>query len=149
MKLKITCYTPKDKAEKCIRSFGMKYFSGVKKPLESKIVSHNEFYYIYEYKNEKDMYKAIHKKIPKAEHAIRSFYLTLIHLIERANKIGKAGAWTIEKVRRWIMKRMRKKGFEQREMEDFIDAVSLEDKDYMIEFLGNKLFEWEILEEGK
>ena len=109
IKVKITCYTPKGKAKKSAESFGLKYFSVIQKPIEKKIISDREFYYIYEYKDQKAVYKLMNKKIPNAEQKIRQFYVTIIHLIERGNKLGKKGAWKVEKVRRWIYKQLKKK----------------------------------------
>ena len=148
-KLKIICYTPKGKAKKCSKGFGMQYFSSMKKPIKTALVSDSEFYYIYEYEKEKDMLKLINIKIPKAEKNIRAFYITLIHLKERANSLAKKGAWKVEKAKRWIMKQLRKKVKNPKEYDDFVDAMDLSDKDYMMEFLSKPLFEWFIMEEKK
>jgi len=147
MKLKITCYTPKGKAEPSSKSFGMKYFHAMQKPIETKIVNKSQFYYIYSYEKEKDMMKVINKKIPKAEQSIRNFYIIVIKLVEKGNKIGKQGAWTIERTKRWILKQFKRKGGNPKEMKDFIDAINLEDKEEMEMFLSGKLFDYKILEE--
>lgn len=147
-KLKIVCKTPdwiSNSAEKAAESFGMRYFSALKKPIETKIIDKGTFYYIYEYEKEKDMYKIIQGKIPKAEATIRKFYLIVIGLVKRANKMGKKGAWTIEKTRRWILRQFSKKGGDSKEMENFIDAIELEDLDLMMKFLTEELFTYEIL----
>lgn len=143
-KTKITCYTPKGQAEKASKSFGIKHFEYLKQPLETKIVSDSEFYYIYEYENIKDYNTLIDKKIPKAEMSIRKFYTMLIYLVERANKIAIKKAWQIEKAKGWLMRMLHKNGFNEREMSDFIDAINLEDKDEIIALLSKPLFNVEM-----
>ena len=148
-KLKIICHTPKGKAEKCSKGFGMQYFSALNKPIKTMITSGERFYYVYEYEKQKDMEKVIKKKIPNAERSIRNFYLIIIRLKEKGNKMAKKGAWKVEKTRRWILRQLRKKVENPKKFEDFIDVLDLSDKDYMMRFLARPLFEYKILQEGK
>lgn len=145
-KLKITCYTPKGQSEKASNSFGIKYFDVFHKPMETKIISESEFYYIYEYEKEKDMHKII-AKIPKAEASVRNFYFIIIPLVERARKLSDKLSWPIEKARRWIMRQLNKKCHDPKEMEEFIREVDLNGKEEMLLFLAGDLFKYEILTE--
>lgn len=145
IRAKLTCYTPKGKAEASSKGFGMKLFSGLNRPKETVIVSDREFYYIYDFEDEKK-FKKFCNKIPKAEQKIRMFYTVLFHVIGRANKMGKKGAWKLEKIRRWILKRLVKKGYDKKTMDDFIDGINIEDEKEMREFLGGELFRCDIME---
>jgi len=144
MKVKITCYTPKGKAEKSSKSFGVKYFMVKKNPIETVVVNDHKFYYVYDL-TEQEHKKLIDKKIPKAETTIRMFYFTIINLSERANKLAKKGALKVEKVKSWILKRLKKKGYDEKKLDDFIDAIDLSDKDEILKFLANDLFKVRII----
>lgn len=146
IRLKITCYTPKGKAKSSSKSFGMKYLDVLNKPVETKIINSSKFYYIYEYEDQKKVDKIINKKIPKAEQTIRAFYINIIGIVKRANNLGKKGAWHVDRVRRWILKRFKQKGGEPKDIEEFLDAVNLTDEQEMLEFLSGPLFEYEVLE---
>lgn len=143
-KLKITVMTPPNKAHIAIKRFG-KSMSLVKKPVKKKLINNESFYYIYEV-NEKEFNNFIKKKIPKAKHAIRAFYTTIISLANRANKLAKKGAWKVERARRWIMKQLKKKVKDPKEYEDFVNAIDLSDEDFMKDFLAQDLIKWEVLE---
>ena len=144
-RLKVTCLTPRGKAEKASKNFGMRFLSMVKKPIETVLVSDSEFYYIYEYKKEKDMLKVLNKKIPKGAENIRGTYMLIIHLVDKGNKMAKKGAWGVERVRRWIFKQLRKKVANPREFEDFIDAIDMSDRDEIMQFLVSDIISGEIL----
>ena len=145
LRLKVTCLTPKGKAEKASKSFGMRYFDLLNKPLETKIVSDTEFYYVYEYKKEKTMENMINKKIPAGIQKIRGIYLLIIHLVDKGNKLGKKGAWTVERVRRWMLKRLNKQVKNPRELEDFVDAIDIKDKNEIMELLAKDMISYKIL----
>ena len=144
--IKITSYTPKGKAKTCSKNFAIQYFGALQKPIETKVVSDKEFYYVYEYDKPSKRDRIINKKIPKAEMSIRNFYTIIIHLVERGNKIAKKGAWKIERTKRWIMKQLRRKVKNPKGFEDFIDAVELTDKKQMMIFLSKPLFDYEVWE---
>jgi len=147
IKLKIICHTPKGKAKASAKSF-KRYFSVLKRPIDSKIIGDNKFFYVYEYETQKEVDKVINHKIPKAEMAIRSFYSTIMALVDRANKLGKKGAWNVLKMKRWIMRRLIKK-YQDKEtvkgFEDFLDAIDMSDKKEMMDFLTKPLIEHEVL----
>ena len=149
-RVKLTCYTPKGKAEASMKTFGMKHFDVLHKPVETVLVSDTEFYYIYEYDKYKHVYKLQTQKIPAAQTAVRQFYTTLIHVVKRANKIGKEGAWHIEKIRRYILKMLGKKFKDTEENIEkmFRDSITLDDEAEIQEFLKGELFKFEILQEG-
>ena len=131
--------------EAAAKSF-KKYFSLGNKPIETKIVSDEELYYIYILKDDKEFY-VMKKGIWKAEKKIRGFYLIIMHLTKRANKIAKKGAWRIDKARRWIMKQLSKKNVKTREMEDFINAIEFGDEEMMTEFLKKEIISYEVVED--
>lgn len=139
--LKVKCNTPKGKADACIKSF-QRYFSLTNKPKQSIKESEESFHYIYAFKTEKEKWK-VTKKLPKAENKIRSFYTTIIYFCNRANKLSKKGAWKIEKTRRWILKQMRKKNISEKQMEDFINVIEMDDIEDMKKFLMGDLITWE------
>ena len=146
-KLKITCYTPKGKAEKSSKSFAMRHFDSLNTPVETKVVSDSEFYYIYEYDKIAKMERAMNKKVPKAVSTIRSFYLIVIHATRKANKLGKQGAWALERTKRFILKTIRKKMKDkERELDDFIDGINMEDEEEILALLSGPVIEYEILE---
>lgn len=144
-KLKITCKAPKGKVEKAAKNF-KRMFSVVHKPYKYKVVNKTTFYFLYSFKTEKQRYVAINKKIPKVTDRIRGFYIVVISLVERGNKLAKKGAWSVEKARRWILNRLGKKGYNKKEMEDFIDGINLEDKEEMQQFLNQEIVKGEVLE---
>lgn len=145
VRLKITCYTPKGQAAKSSQSFGLRYLSLMNKPIETAVLSDSEFYYIYDLK-EKAAHKMMNDKIPSAEWKIRKFYTTLMGVIGRANKLGKRGAWGLEKIRRRIISELHRKTQEdEKTIEDMIDAIKIDDLDYMLDFLSKPLFKVEEL----
>lgn len=144
IKVKITCKTPEGKAIAAAKSF-KKMFSMIKKPVEEVITSSESVYFIYEYARQKDVDRVINRKVPKIEQTIRTYYIIIIKIVERSNKLAKKGAWKLERTRRWILNRLVKKGYDKKEMEDFVDGVNLDDKDYMMKFLGQELISVEVL----
>lgn len=145
IKVKIVCKTPKGKAKATAKQFKW-MFSKIKKPIKEKVQNSTTVYFIYEYKNQREVDKVINKTVPKIEFTIRTFYNTIIHLCDRANKLSKKGAWKLEKARRWILNRLAKKGYDKKQYEDMIDGIDLEDKDIMIAFLAQDLITVEMLE---
>lgn len=146
-KLKLTCYTPRDQAKKCSKGFAMKHFGFASKPIETKVMSDTEFYHIWEFEKEKQMDRVI-GKIPKAEQSIRQVHIILFHIIGRGNKLAKKFAWSLEKTRRWMLKRLKQKVKDPKEMEDFINVIEINDEEELREFLAGELFKYEILEGG-
>jgi len=144
MNIKITCLTPKGKAKTAYKNFD-KWFSWFRKPIKGEIIDDGSFYLMYELKNDNEI-ASFKKKIWKAEKRIRQFYLVLMHLAKRANKLSKKGAWKIEKARAWIMKQLVKKNVNPRQMDDFINALEFGDEDMMTEFLKQEIIIYEVLE---
>ena len=79
IKLKVTCFTPKGKAADCIKGWALQKVMSFKAPIEAKIVNDSEFYYIYQYENQKQVNNAMFKKIPATEALIRHTYGQLIN----------------------------------------------------------------------
>lgn len=140
--LKITCKTPKNKADSCIKTFG-NYFHLFQKPIKTEKVAHNEFYYVYEYEKEKERYKVVYDKIPKAEETIRNFYSILIHLLSRGKKLQAKSGWALDKAKRWIMGQLKKKVKDTKDMDELLESTTLDDRQEMVEFLSQPLFEYE------
>ena len=146
--LKIICRTPKGKSEDCSKSFGMKYFDLMNKPVETKILSDEKFEYIFSFDSAKKRYKMMEKKIPMAETKIRNYYTIIMYFFDRGEKIAKKAQWTVDKIKRWIMKQLRRKygDIQARDMQEYIDNADLSDKEIMLLFLAEPIFsteEWE------
>ena len=109
MKVKVSVKTPKNQAEKCIKTqrAAILGYSQSKKVLEEKVVSDHEFYWIVQVDDPKE-YAKILEKAARGEMTIRKFYRTLFKLIDRANKLadkfGKGVSW----IRRWIIRKVKK-----------------------------------------
>ena len=142
--IKIICFTPPGKAKKAIKTFRL-WFSKIQKPREEKVIDKNSFYLIYDFNKKAKLEHMINKSIPKAEMKIRSFYITLIHVVKKGNKLAKKGAWAVEKTKRWMIKRLGKTYANPKQFADFVDAISLEDEAQMMDFLSKDLINYEVL----
>lgn len=161
VKVKVTCFTPKGKAEECEKKWRDR-FPTFKNPLEKGIVSDREFYWVYDLKDMKDVYR-FHKKILMAEGGIRAVYGIIIRFFTRANKLMNKGRWTTDKVKKWLLKRWSKSqenstreggGLDAEKIggmddEEFKDYIKMKDIDDMREFLAGDLIKYEIVEGEK
>ena len=144
--LKVTCFTPSGKSEKCEHEW-RKQFPTFKTPVESKIVNDHEFYWVYGFDKDKDMYN-FQKKVMLAETSIRKLYRFMIKFFTRANKLMNKSAWTVKKVKKWLMKMWKKniagdedavKKMDAMSDEQFKEYIKLEDKDDMELFLEGEI----------
>jgi len=152
--LKVTCYTPKNKAEKCMKEW-KKQFPTFKKPIKSEIVNPQEFYWIYEFDKEKDML-FFNKKVLLAEGGIKKVYRFMLKFFKRANKLLNKSVWTTKKVKRWLINRWDKVMAGNKEEKDKIDNMSevefkehlkMEDEADIREFLEKEVIVTEFLSE--
>jgi len=109
MKVKVNVKTPKNQADKCIKTqkAAILGHSQSQKILEEEVVSDHEFYWVLQLDNPKE-YTKILEKAARGEMIIKKFYRTLFKLIDRANKLsdkfGKGVGW----IRRWIIRKVKK-----------------------------------------
>lgn len=145
LRLRVTCLTPKGKAEKAMKEW-RKQFPTFKKPIEEKIISDSEFYWVYEFGKEKKMY-TFQKKVMLAEIGIKKFYYMIMGTSNKANKMMKKFSWNIERARRWalrrINKKMQKEGKES--IDDFKDIINMTDEKEMRKFLKKEIIKCEFL----
>lgn len=108
MRIKIKVKTPKNQAEKCVKSqkpqlLGYKLAGKV---VEEGIISNTQFYWILEI-DRNDLNKII-QRAAIAESIIKNFYRKLIHWIDRAAWLGKKFNKSTEWIKRKIVAMARK-----------------------------------------
>jgi len=147
MKVKITCKTPKGKAQASMKSF-IATFSLIDKPIETKLVNEQKYYLIYNVKNQNVMDDIIYRKIPKCKRVIKDTYTNIIWIVERGNEVGKKFQWNVDKIKRYMIRQLDKK-FESSETswKDFVDTLELTDKEDIKKFLAaDDYIQYEILD---
>ena len=148
-KIKVTCLCIKGRSGETMINFE-KWLSMVKKPLESHIVDEESFYFIYDFKKDKDMTVFVNERIPKTVKRIRDTFSLIIKLVTRVNKISAGANWAVDKCLRWIRSRILKKmNNDQKGADDamkMIKDINLEDRDEMVTFLARDLITWEVVE---
>lgn len=83
--IKITCYTPKGKAESSSKSFSMQRIGGMfKSPIKTEVESDSIFRMTFSYNSMAERDNIILKKIPMAELAIRESYKQLMNRFRKA-----------------------------------------------------------------
>lgn len=152
-KVKVTCYTPKGKSKKCETEW-RKQFPSFKKPVKVGIPSGSQFFWIYEFNKDKDVY-IFQKKCILAEQSIRKVYGFMIRFFNRANKLMSKSAWTAKKVKNWLIKRWKKSvsgnedeidKLKSMDEETFKEYIKIEDLEQMKKFLSREeLIKVEIL----
>jgi len=105
--LKVTCLTPKGKNEQCMKEWS-KQFPTFKKPIQKGLINDNVFFWVYKFKNTKDML-FFNKKVLIAEPAIKKTYRFMLKFFLRANKIINKSAWGLKKTKNWLIKQWTKK----------------------------------------
>ena len=159
--LKITCYTPKGKSVACEKEW-KKQFPSFKKPIKKGIPNDSEFFWIYDFKELKKMY-TFQKKCLLAEGGIRKLYRFLIRFFNRCNRLMNKSAWSVKKVRNWMVKRWKKTmkpgdnsnddqvaKIEAMDDEQFKEYIKIEDLEDMQKFLEkDSLILAEYLGEGE
>ncbi len=147
LRLKVTCLTPKGKAEKAMKEW-RKQFPTFKKPIAEKIVNDSKFYWVYEFEKEKKLY-TFQKKVMLAELSIKKFYYLIMSVSNKANHMAKKFKWNMDRARRWaikrINKRMQKEGKES--IDDFKDIINMTDEVEMRKFLKKEIIKCEFLED--
>jgi hypothetical protein len=143
--IKITCLTPKGKAEQAMGSTA-RWLSLTNHPSKQEIINEESFYLIYNFKSAKEMERVTNLKIPQAIQRIRGVYSLLIHLVKRGKKLKNKFDWTVEQALKWIKRRFHKMTEQDKDSLDFIKDVSLEDETEIIEFLAKDIITWEVLE---
>jgi len=144
LRLKITCLTPKGKAKKASKEW-RKQFPTFKKPVEQKIINDSKFYWIYEFKKEKDMYH-FQKKTVLAAIGIKRFYYMIMGASKKANKMKKKCNWGLEKARKWALKRINKNITDaDKKIDDFRDIINMEDEKDMRKFLKKDIITYKFL----
>lgn len=157
-KLKIYVKTPKNQAEKCMKTQkkALIGFNKSNKVLEEGVISHDKFYWIIPVEDDKDQ-KMITKRLSAGEIMIKKFYSVLIRTIDRANKLGHKFQKGIKWAKRWIVKRLKKQyndndeqGFisqiEKMPDEEFKDFLIIHDRKEMQELLSGYLITQERLD---
>lgn len=117
-------------------------------PTTTEVLSPNSFFYIYEYKKQKDVDDLIQKRIPRAEKTIKTFFRVMIQISTRAHALKKKAAWTAEKTKNWILRTLKKKGVDEKSIADFekmVDGETPTDNEEMRKFLERELFSVEVL----
>jgi len=145
LRLKVTCLTPKGKAEKCKEEW-KKQFPTFKKVVEEKVVNDSEFYWVYEFDKENDMYK-FNKKILMTQATIKRFYYIIMGASGRTNRLMKKFNWGIDRARRWALKKINKQLGKGKEIDDFKDIINMEDEKEMREFLQQEIIKTEFVGE--
>ena len=153
MKLKITCYTPKGKAKECEKQW-RKQFPSFKKPIDKGIPNDSEFFWVYEFDKETDLYK-FHKRVMLASGAIKKVYRHMIKFFTRAVNLLNRGGWRAKKAKNWLIKRWNKAFKDDKDMEEkikkmpdteFLEWIKLDDKEEILEFLEKEIIVTEVLE---
>ncbi len=162
MQLKLTVKTPKNQAEKCVKSMkaSILTYKLSQQVVEQQVVSDHEFYWIIEAKDDND-YSAIIKRVALGEVMIKKFYGALFKLVHRANhladKLGKAGKWA----KRWMLKRWAhdygpvkddggiKQYIEEMSDDEITGFLRVDDEVAMKELLAGTLIDVEIVGESE
>lgn len=160
MLVKIDVKTPKNQAAQCMKTqkSALLGYKQLKKVKEEKVVSHDNFYWVLQLENQKELDKVI-KRCSLGEVMIKRFYSSLFKLVHRANrlcaKFGKAKTW----IKKWMLKRIKKKyqgdttGMENyiqnMSDEEFEDFLQIDDEAEMRKLLEGDLITPEILEDER
>ena len=149
--LKITVKTPPNQAKACMvkQRDALLGFKKQKEIKEEKLIDHQTFYWIVPAKDTADSY-AMTKRLARGEQQIKSFYQTLMKMIDRANKLANKFKKGLSWIRRWIIKKLKKqeqhdfvKQVEEMPDEELKDFLQINDREAMNELLAGSLIDVE------
>lgn len=155
--LKIICLTPKGKAKKSLANMKQNILGITKCESidQERIVSDKKFWFTYTPKNQKEYDKVLINS-SKANVTIKKFYSVLISILTRLNKLANKSKWGLQKMKRWLVKRLIKlykndkendfvKDIENQSDEEFKKMIKVEDIEEMQELMKKQLIKVEIV----
>ena len=112
--LKITCKTPKNRANKEVATFKdmVTGFAGHKRVVAEQVIAHNKFILVVHCKDPKEMQYTL-AKAAKSEVRIKKIYKIIIKVFDKLNKLAKKGSWGLEKSKRALVTLLKINGIEQ------------------------------------
>lgn len=158
MKVKITVLTPKNKAKGTEKSLKTGIV-GLSKPLETKLVAHNKFYWIVEIEEDKKKEKKLNNLVSrcaKAEVLTKKGLQWTLKTFGWANKQIAKGNRGVSKVKKMLSKRMRKAEMPEEDIEkinnmsddEFIKHVKIEDREEIEALLLKQLITVKVVSNG-